>query len=358
MKVRSIETWILRFPQNPEHRDYEGAEMELVGATVQTESGATGMGYTWTVNYGGAESIKALVDHVLAPRVIGREATEHPAIWQDLWWVTHRLGRGISMMALAAIDIALWDVVAKDQGVPLSKALGQAKEKVPTYSSGRASPILTKDELVEMSVDAVGRGFRAVKLRVGLDPASDLERIAAVREAVGPEVRIMCDANERLDLATAQWLGRRMIEHDVFWFEEPIPNEFVDGHRRLAEMLPMAIAVGEHLFSLWDFERYVDARAATVLEPDVCMLGGVTEWMRVADLALAHGLPVSPHFVPELHIHLAAAIQNSIYVESFPMMDDLLVHPLEVEDGQMLVPDRPGHGVELHDWVWEKYRVA
>lgn len=356
--VSAIESWILRFPQNREHRDYAGAEMELIGVTLRTEEGGSGIGYTWTVNWGGGESIKALIDHVLAPRVIGRDIADYPGIWQDLWWVTHRLGRGISMMALAAIDIALWDVIAKEQGVPLAKALGQVKDRVPTYSSGRASPALSTEELVHTSVDSVEQGFRAVKLRVGLDPAGDLGRIGAVRAAVGPGVRIMCDANERLDLATAQWLGRGMLEHDVFWFEEPLPNEFVEGHRRLAETLPMAIAVGEHLFSLWDFSRYVEAGAASILEPDVCMLGGVTEWMRVADLALAHGLPISPHFVPEIHVHLAAAVQNSIYVESFPMMDDMLVHQLEVADGHVLVPDRPGHGLEFQDWVWERYRVA
>jgi L-alanine-DL-glutamate epimerase-like enolase superfamily enzyme len=356
--IDSIESWTLCFPQNREHRDFDDAMMELVGVTVRTRDGVSGMGYTWTVNYGGAESIKALIDHVMIPRVVGRSVYDYTAIWKELWWVTHRLGRGITNMAIAAIDIAIWDLRAKSKGLPLAKVLGQVTDRVPTYSSGRASNALTIEELVYTSVDSVEQGHNAVKLRVGLDPKGDIGRIAAVREAVGPEVRIMCDANERLDLATAKWLGQRMTDYDVFWFEEPIPNEHVEGHRQLTQTLPMAIAAGEHLFSVWDFTRYVERGALDILQPDVCMVGGVTEWMRVAELGLSHGLPISPHFVPEIHVHLAAAAHNAIYVESFPMMDDLIVHQLEVKDGHVLVPDRPGHGLEFHDWVWEKYRVA
>lgn len=356
--IDTVDSWTLCFPQNREHRDFDDAKMELVGVTIRTRDGISGMGYTWTVNYGGAESIKALIDHVLIPRVVGRSVYDYAGIWKELWWVTHRLGRGISHMAIAAVDIALWDLRAKSKGLPLAKVLGQVKDRVPTYSSGRASPNLTTDELVHTSVDAVQQGHTAVKLRVGVDPQGDVERIAAVRDAVGPTVRIMCDANERLDLPTAQWLGRQMVEYDVFWFEEPLPNEYIEGHRHLAQTLPMAIAGGEHLFSLWEFTRYVERGALSILQPDVCMVGGVTEWMRIAELGLAHGLPMSPHFVPEFHIHLAAAAQNGMYVESFPMMDDLIVHQLEVESGQVLVPDRPGHGLEFHPWVWAEYQVA
>lgn len=356
--IVSADSWTLRFPQNREHRDWDGAEMELIGVTIRTDEGVSGMGYTWTVNWGGAAAIKGLLDDVFLPRIIGKKLSAYPAIWQDFWWITHRLGRGITHMAIAAVDIALWDARAKTQGLPLAKALGQVKDRVPTYSSGRASPALSLEELAEIQLDAVSQGHTAVKLRVGLDPQADVARVRAVREAVGPDIRIMCDANERLDLPTAQWLGRRLMDLDVYWFEEPLPNEHIEGHRRLVETLPMAIAAGEHIFSLWDFTRYVEQRALSIMQPDVCMVGGVTEWMRIAELGLANGLPIAPHFVPEIHIHLAAATQNSIYVESFPMMDDLLVRQLQVEDGHVIVPDAPGHGLEFHPWVWEKYRVA
>jgi L-alanine-DL-glutamate epimerase-like enolase superfamily enzyme len=356
--VASVDTWMLRVPQNPEHRDAADATMELIGADVRTGDGVTGTGWTFTVSYGGGEAIKALLDHVLVGRVVGRSIHTVPAIWRDLWWRTHRLGSGISHMAIAALDIALWDLRAKREGLSLARLLGQQRDTVATYSSGRASPTLGVDELVAASRDAVARGHRAVKVRVGMDPEADVERVAAVREAVGGGVRIMCDANERLDLPTALWLGLRLVEHDVFWFEEPLPFEEVEGYRQLSSALPMAITAGEHLFSLWEFTRYVERGAVSILQPDACMVGGITEWLRIADLGLAHGIPIAPHFVPELHIHLAAATQNAIYVESFPMLDELTEHSLEVRDGEVVVPDRPGHGLSFQPWVWDTYRAA
>ena len=357
MKITDVESWMLVIPQNAEHRDFDDAKMELIGTTVMLDTGHQGIGYTWTVDFGGGEAIKALIDHVMIPRVIGRSAHEHKSIWKDLWWATNRMGSGVPNMAIAAIDIAIWDAMSRANDLPLAAMIGQVRDRVPTYSSGRASPNLTVEELVATAVDSVANGFDAVKLRVGKDPHLDIERLEAVREAVGPSVRLMCDANQRMDLATAQWLGQRMSPFDVFWYEEPVGHEQVQAHHHLRTVLPMSIAVGEHLFSLWDFVRYVEADAAGIFQPDVCMVGGVTEWLRIAELGLAHGIPIAPHFVPELHIHLAAATQNTIYVESFPMLDELITHQLEIENGQMLVPERPGHGLEFHDWVWERYKV-
>lgn len=204
----------------------------------------------------------------------------------------------------------------------------------------------------------VEQGFRAVKLRVGLDPEADVDRVAAVRRAVGPDIRIMCDANERLDLPTALWLGRRLADFDVFWFEEPVASDDVAAHRRLRNTLPIAIATGEHLCSSKEFVPFVEAGAIDVLQPDACMVGGVTEILRVADLAAAHGLAFAPHFMTELHVHIAAALPRAPYVEFFPFMDDLLTHPLVVENGEVVVLERPGHGIDFHPWVWDKYRVA
>jgi L-alanine-DL-glutamate epimerase-like enolase superfamily enzyme len=357
LTVASARTWMLRLPQNREHRDSPHATMELVGLDVESGGGSTGLGYTFTISYGGGEAVKALLDHVLVPRILGRSVNDYPAMWDEMWRATRRLGSGISHMAIAAVDIALWDLRARSQGLSLAKALGQVHHTVPTYSSGRASPTLPTEQLVEASLDSIAHGHTAIKLRVGMHPGEDTRRVAAVRDAVGPDVRIMCDANERLDLPTAQWLGRRLLDHDVFWFEEPLPSEHVDGYRQLASTLPLAITGGEHLFSLWEFTRYVEREAISILQPDVCMVGGVTEWLRIANLGLAHGLPVSPHFVPELHVHLAAATPNAMYVESFPMFDELTVHELEVREGHMSVPDRLGHGVEFHPWVHEKYGV-
>lgn len=358
MRIASAESWVLRFPSISSHRDSDDAHMELAGVTLTADSGETGMGWTFTSDHGGGRTVKALHDEVLIPRVVGRDPHDYRAVWQEAWTATHRLGRGISMLAMAGTDIALWDLLAKAQGLPLAKALGQAKDRVPAYGSGKASPLLPIEQLVELSVGYVEQGLHGVKLRVGLRPQEDVERVAAVRKAVGPDVRLMCDANERLDLATALWLGRRLAEHDVFWLEEPLPADDVESHRRLAEALPMSIAVGEHLFNRWEFVPYIERRAADILQPDVCMVGGVTELMRIGELAAAHGLPIAPHFMTELHVHMAAALPNSLCVEYFPFMEHLLVDPLEIVDGHVLVPQRPGHGVAFTDEAWARWRVA
>lgn len=358
MQVRKADSWVLRFPFIHTSRDFDGAETELIGVTLTSDTGETGLGFTFTSDFGGGRAVKALIDEVMLPRVVGANPNDYPKIWQELRLVTHRLGRGVSMMGIAAIDIALWDLIAKGRGVPLAQALGQAKDALPAYGSGKASPLLPVDELVELSAGYVEQGFRAVKLRVGMDPQADVDRVGAVRAAVGPDVRLMCDANERLDVATALWLGNRLARHDVYWLEEPLVADDVEGHRRLVESLPMAVAVGEHLFSRWEFTPYVERRAADVLQPDACMAGGVTETMRVGELAAAHGLPIAPHFMTELHIHIAAALPNSLYVEYFPFMEHLLTDTLEVKDGQVLVPQRPGHGIAFKESAWAQYRIA
>lgn len=357
MRIERVDSWVLRFPMIQEGRDADDCHFEFVGVNVLGENGHTGMGFTYTIEFGGAEAIKALLDHVLIPRVIGKDVFEYRKIWHELWWATHRLGRGISMMGISALDIAFWDLMAKAQGLPLAKALGQAKDRVPTYGSGKASPLLTTEELVRTSVEYAEEGFNAIKLRVGRNPQLDLVKVAAVRKAVGPEMRLMCDANERMDLPTALWLGKRLAEYDIYWLEEPIQADHVAGHRALCEALPISVAVGEHLFSRWEFTPYIEQRAAHILQPDVCLIGGVTEFMRLGETAGAHGLPISPHYLTELHIHLAAALPNSIYVEYFPFMDQMLKHPLKVENSHVLVPEVPGHGIEFHDWVWQQYRV-
>jgi L-alanine-DL-glutamate epimerase-like enolase superfamily enzyme len=197
-----------------------------------------------------------------------------------------------------------------------------------------------------------------VKLRVGREPDRDVERAAAVRAAVGPDVRILVDANERLGLATALWLGRRLAAFDPFWFEEPILSGDLQGYRRLREALPMPIAFGEHVFARREFVAAIAADAVDVLQPNMCMVGGVTEAMRIGRLAAAHGLSMAPDFMTPLHIHIVAALPSATYVEYYPFMDDLLASPLVVEGGEVLVPDRPGHGVAFTDKAWARYRVA
>ncbi|MEU3270669.1 mandelate racemase/muconate lactonizing enzyme family protein [Saccharomonospora sp. NPDC006951] len=358
MEISKAETWILRLPFVRTSRDFDDAHHELAGVTLYTENGERGTGFAFTADFGGGSAVKALLDDVVLPRVLGRSTADTKLIWQDLRHITHRMGRGLNSFAIAAVDIALWDLRARLNGHSLAAELGQVRDRVPGYGSGKASPLLPVGELVELSQGYVDEGFGAVKLRVGMDPAADLDRVGAVRAALGDEVRIMCDANERLDLPTALWLGRRLADHDVYWFEEPVLSDDVRAHRRLAEALPMAVAGGEHLCSAGEFTSFVDAEALDVLQPNACMVGGITETMRIGELAAAHGLGFAPHFMTELHVHVAAALPSATYVEHFPFLDAFTTAPIKVEDGNVLVPDRPGHGIEFTERTWDTYRSA
>ncbi|GAB3357893.1 mandelate racemase/muconate lactonizing enzyme family protein [Modestobacter lapidis] len=358
MQIIKTESWILRLPFVRTSRDFNDAHHELIGVTLHTDTGETGTGFAFVTDFGGGVAVKALLDDVLLPRVQGRPVHEAKAIWHELWYITHRLGRGINSFAIAAIDIALWDLRARGNGHSLARELGQVTDRVPAYGSGKGSPLLPVDELVELSAGYVEQGFQAVKVRIGVDPAADIERVRAVRRALGDSVRIMCDANERLDLPTALWLGNRLAEFDIYWFEEPVVSDDVAAHQRLAQALPMPIVGGEHLCSSREFVQFVNAQALDVLQPNICMVGGFTEGLRIGELAAAHGLGFAPHFMSELHIHLAAALKNTTYLEYFPFLDEFIEEPLEHADGHILVPERPGHGIRFTEATWNRYRTG
>lgn len=358
MTIKIAESWMLRFPSNRAAAERSDEFFELIGVTLEDTKGVRGTGWTFTSDYGGGEAVKALLDAVLLKRVRGREAHDVEALNDELFHFTHRLGHGISSMAIAAIDVALWDLRARAAGVSIARLLGRVRDRVPCYGSGKASPSLPIDELVELSSGYIRDGFEAVKIRVGREPGKDIERVRAVRQAIGDVPRILCDANERLDLPTALWLGRQLADLGVHWFEEPLLSQDIDGYRRLRASLPIAIAMGEHVHSRRDFMPYILGGAVDVVQPDMCFVGGITETMRIGRMADASGLALAPHFMTVLHIHVAAALPRASYVEFYPFMDDLLVAGLRVEKGMLLVPDGPGHGVEFTEDAWRKHRVA
>lgn len=358
MKIQSVESFILRFPWPHLARDHPNQTIDVPGVRLQLESGVTGLGFTFTVD-GGGEAICALIDHVLTSVVIGRDAEEVEFLWEAMWRKTHRLGRGICILGISVIDMAIWEARARDAGQPLWRFLGGTQRPLPAYASGRFSPALSRDELVRSAVQAVEEGMDAVKIRVGrARPQEDLDRLRAVRQAVGDTVRIMVDANENLDFPTALWLGRRLEDLGVFWFEEPIISDDVEGHRRLAERIPVALAVGEHLYTRFEALAYIRQQAAAILQPNVGFIGGVTEFLRVAQLAHAANLPLAPHFFTELHVHLAAAIPNLLYVEHFPWLDEFITEPVRRRGSTVLLPDGPGWGFDFRPEVWDRYRVA
>lgn len=318
-------------------------QLQLVHLTVTDSDGAEGTGFTYALG-SGAEAVLAMLDAVHVPAVSASPLWQWDRTWYQLRAKTHRLGGGVAQLATGAVDIAVWDLRARRACTPLHRLLGSRRDTIPIYGSGRATHAMSTEELVEGARAHIDEGYSAIKLRAGVHAAAmDVARTAAVRGAVGPDVTIMIDCNERLDLASAQWLAPRLADLDVAWLEEPLPAGDVAGHQRLADRSPVPLAVGEHLLGLPAFVPYVGASA--VFQPDAPLAGGVSEFLRIAALAEAHGVAVSPHFLPEFHVQLAAAATTTTWVEHFPLIDDLLAETLHPHGGVVDLPTSPGHGM-------------
>jgi L-alanine-DL-glutamate epimerase-like enolase superfamily enzyme len=328
-------------------------KVDLLHVTLTDRDGATGTGFTYALT-GSADGVFALLHGTVGAHVRGSDLDYWPRTWQKVWDDTSRLGRGHALPALSAVDIAAWDLRARKAGQPLFRYLGAHREQVEVYGSGRSTHAMTTGQLAEGAQAYLDEGYRAVKLRIGARPAEeDIARVQAVRDVVGAQTRIMVDCNERLDLPTAQWAGRQLADAGVYWMEEPLRSGDLAGHATLAAGACPPVAVGEHLHGRFEFAAYLQQRAATILQPDVPLTGGVTEWLRISAIAEAHGATLSPHFLPELHIHLAAAVPNCPYVEHFPLIDDVLLETLDIRDGHAAPPDRPGHGM-----LWDTDALA
>ncbi len=331
--------------------------VDLLHVTVRSDDGAVGTGFTYALT-GGAEAVHALLGGLVNDLVVGVQIEEWPQVWKLVSDRTHRLGRGIALAALSAVDIAVWDLRAHRAQLPLYRFIGAHRDRVPIYGSGRATHQMDVDELIAGQRQYLDEGYDAVKLRIGArGAAEDLDRLRAVRAALGENVRIMVDANERLDLPTAMWLQAGLQDLGVFWLEEPLTSDDIAGHAQLASRGGPAIAVGEHLHGRFEFANYLRAGAATVLQPDVPLTGGITEWLRISAIAEVFGAVLAPHFLPELHVHLAAAVPNCPYIEHFPLIDDVLLETLTISHGTAAPPQRPGHGMRWNDDALDRLRI-
>jgi L-alanine-DL-glutamate epimerase-like enolase superfamily enzyme len=332
---------------------------ELVTATVRCDEGEQGLGYTYTVGAGGA-AIRALVDRDIKPILIGADPRRTEQLWQQMWWALHYVGRGgIASFAISAIDIALWDLKATLAGEPLWRFLGGNSPYVKAYAGGIDLQI-PLDELRERTRRNLERGFRAIKMKLGRERlADDIARVKAVREVVGPDIPLMVDANMRWTVEQAIRASRALAEFDLYWLEEPIIPDDVEGHARIAREGSLPIATGENLHTIYEFQRLIAFGAVSFPEPDLTNIGGVTAWMKVAHLAEAHNLAVTTHGVHDLHLHLLAAVPNASYLEVHGFgLESFLQHPLEIRDGEAKAPDRPGHGVEFNWEALEPHEVS
>ena len=322
---------------------------EVVTARVTDADGATGMGYTFTCGVNGG-AIADILGREMAPMAVGRDADRVEAIWKDIWWAFHYGGRGgPTVLALSALDMALWDLKARKADMPLWRMLGGYDPKVPCYAGG-IDIDLSAEELIDQTHENIANGHRAIKMKVGRDRLSeDVTKIAAMREAFGPDLPLMVDANMKYSVDGAVRAARAFQPFDLTWFEEPIPPEDPAGHRRILSEGGIPIASGENLRSLWEFRTAIEG-GVTFPEPDVTNCGGITPFMKIAHLAEAFHLPVTSHGAHDITVQLLAACPNRSYLEAHGFgLEKFVMEPMELKDGYAIAPERPGHGVNF-DW--------
>nr|WP_256473158.1 mandelate racemase/muconate lactonizing enzyme family protein [Phyllobacterium sp. 21LDTY02-6] len=319
--------------------------------TITDSDGATGTGYSYTIGTGGSSVMRLLSDH-LVPRLLGKDADQIEGIWRELEFATHATTIGaITAIALAAVDVALWDLRAKKVGLPLWKLAGGAKDRCPLYTTEGGWLHIEKQALVDDALAAKAKGFKGAKVKIGRPHGSeDLDRLSAVRDAVGGGFEIMTDANQGFSLDEAIRRSRVLGDIDLAWLEEPLAADDIDGHVRLSAATQTPVAIGESLYSIRHFREYMQRGACSIVQVDVGRIGGITPWLKVAHAAEAFNIPVCPHFLMELHVSLTCAVQNGKYVEYIPQLDDLTHTQMRIEDGYALAPAEPGIGI---DWDWD-----
>jgi D-galactarolactone cycloisomerase len=343
---------------------------------VRTDEGIIG----WGDCYGPASVNKAIVDNLLKPSVIGRDPFDVEVLWEELYNKVKDYGlTGMTIASISGVDIALWDIIGKAVNKPIHKLIGGAfRTEIAAYATGLYFKDMNRlnDEAAQEAAGYVADGFRAVKMKIGLgNHKKDLARVAAVREAIGPDVLLMVDANHCYNVPQAINIGRELEHYDIAWFEEPVSPEDLEGYVEVTRRLDMAVAGGENEFTKFSFRTILEKRAMDIVQPDVCAAGGITECKKIAALAQAHatqcvphawgtaiGLAATMHFIASLPYTPPCLVPTPPmleYEQTFnPFRDALSTTDLTHHNGFVTVPDGPGLGIDIDTSILDKYRVA
>ena len=333
------------------------ADADTVVVEMRGDAGLVGSGYCFAFGPRKAAALAALVED-FADLYRGRAAVPQ-ARFAEAWRGMHFIGHtGLALMALSAVDTACWDLAARGANQPLFRYLGGDRTRVPTYASSGLWIDYSVDDLLREAETFRAQGHRAMKMRVGRsDPEEDVERVRILRDALGGEAALLADVNQGWDEATAIRIGRRLEPHALYWLEEPLPYEDLDGCARVAAALDMRIATGETDYGSLGMKRHLEARAADVLMPDLQRMGGPSEFMRAATLCQAWHQPVSSHLFTETSAHLLAAAPNALILEHMAWWQDLFTEPLTIDGGCVVLSEKPGIGVELSQAALKRFRA-
>ncbi|MDP9636409.1 L-talarate/galactarate dehydratase [Rhodococcoides fascians] len=324
-------------------------EVVFLFVEIRTEQGHEGIGFSYSKRAGGPAQFAHAQE--IAPVLIGEDPNDIGKVWTKLVWAGASVGRsGVATQAIAAIDIALWDLKAKRAGLPLAKLIGASRDSVQTYNTSGGFLHTPIEEVMDNAAGSLANGIGGIKLKVGQpDWRTDIARVTAVREFLGDDVPLMVDANQQWDRPTANRMCRILEQFDLVWIEEPLDAYDAEGHAMLARNFDTSIATGEMLASVGEHVRLLEAGAVDILQPDAPRIGGITQFLKLAGLAEHHNVQLAPHFAMEIHLHLAAVYPLQTWVEHFDWLDPLFDEHLETRDGRMHLSARPGLGFTLSE---------
>ncbi|MCH9671697.1 MAG: mandelate racemase/muconate lactonizing enzyme family protein [Gammaproteobacteria bacterium] len=357
MNISDVRTHLLSVPyvDPPQTGFLPLTVIDLLVVEVETSTGVVGTGHLHPLA-GGMRTLEMCIHEMLKPLLLGEVLNDVPALWRKMWQATFIQGRmGLSVMAMSALDIALWDALGRAQGKPLWELWGGSPDPLPVYGSGCYRG-LGHDGMIEKAQRFVQEGFAAIKMQVGhvFTNDEDVVNVRDMRAALGPDIQIMADVNQAWTADEAIRVGRRLDEYGLAWLEEPVVADDFDGYQQIAQAIETPLAGGENHFTHHDLKPFLAGRHVPFLQPDI-MRGGYTELRVIADLADAAGLKIAPHLFPELASHLNASIANPAWLEYMGWHDHLWVEPLLPSRGYITPTHRAGHGMDFKPELFTEF---
>jgi len=360
MKIADIRTHLLSVPfaETPKTGFLDLTDMDLLIVEVETDTGVVGTGYLHPLAPG-LRTLDMCVREILAPVLIGEPLDRVERLWQKMWTATFIQGRmGLSVMAMSALDMALWDAVARAKYQPLWRLWGGRPDPVPAYGSGCYRG-LGHDGMIDKALRFVGQGYTAIKMQVAhvFTHDEDVANVRDMRAALGDDIEIMVDVNQGWTVEEAITVGRKLDEYGLSWLEEPVMADDAAGYHRIADAIETPLAGGENNFTHHDFVGLLEGGKVPFVQPDL-MRGGYTDLRIIGERAQQVGAVIAPHLFPELSIHLNASLPNGSWLECMGWHDHLWTQPLVTENGHITPPDRPGHGMTFKPELFQDFAVT